>query len=437
MIRHQPFVHMLIFFLAAIYLQGCLPAEKSTPANWVEVRNYPAEFDPQEALWLIWPLSDHKQGYSNEEVTLKLIEAVVPHQKVVIACADSILYQKADSTLSSHELVSDSVSLAVIPSMEFWVRDMGPAFVQSSQGLAVADFQFDSWGYSDTTDQYSQVEGSFDRLAAQKLNLPTIKSNMISEGGNRESNGKGLMMVAAHVEEGRNPGWSRQQMQAEYKRMLGVEKIIWLERGLIEDDHTFLGPLELHDGSKAYTVVTTNGHIDEFARFVNDSTVVLAEVLEEDLDDPLARENARRLAENAEILRQSMDQNGQPLKVVRMPLPKSIIRKMGPGDSVYDYIATLDYQDGSRFPVGDSIQVVAAASYLNFIITNKVVIGQKYAQASTDPSFEARDKVVEKQLQSLFPNRTIIMIDALAVNLGGGGLHCISMHQPVIPSFMP
>ena len=71
---------------------------------------------------------------------------------------------------------------------------------------------------------------------------------------------------------------TRKEMEAEYKRLMGVKKIIWLKKGVVEDDHTFLGPITTSDGTKAYTVVTTNGHIDEFARFVNDSTILLAQV---------------------------------------------------------------------------------------------------------------------------------------------------------------
>ena len=113
-----------------------------------------------------------------------------------------------------------------------------------------------------------------------------------------------------------------------------------------------------------------------------------------------------------------------------MPLPKTMISTMGPGDSVYDYIKTLDYKDGSQFPDGEEINVIAAASYLNFLITTKAVIGQKYWKVGMDQEIKQRDEKAANILQSLFPERKIVMLDALAVNLGGGGIHCITMHQP-------
>ena len=76
-------------------------------------------------------------------------------------------------------------------------------------------------------------------------------------------------MVVETVEQGRNPNWTLAEMEAEFQRVLGVKKVIWLQEGLYEDDHTFRGPIPIENDKKAYTVVTTNGHIDEFARFVN------------------------------------------------------------------------------------------------------------------------------------------------------------------------
>jgi agmatine deiminase len=223
---------------------------------------------------------------------------------------------------------------------------------------------------------------------------------------------------------------SKAAIEMEYQRLLGVKKVIWLKNGLLEDSHTFLGPLNTINNSKAYTVVTTNGHVDEFARFVNDSTILLASVDSADLKDPIARENHKRMEENYKILLESTDQDGEPFNIIRMPLPESILTTMGPGDYVYEYIKTLDYIDGSEFPSGDTINVIAAASYLNFIITSEVIIGQKYWRKGMPEEIKTRDEETKAQLASVFPNRKVVMIDALAVNLGGGGLHCISMHQP-------
>jgi agmatine deiminase len=221
-------------------------------------------------------------------------------------------------------------------------------------------------------------------------------------------------------------------MEAEYKRLLGTKKVIWLKQGLVEDDHTFLGPITTADGTKAYTVVTTNGHVDEFVRFVNDSTILLAQIGSKELDDPIAFENNKRIEENYEILSKATDQDGQPFTIIRMPLPGTIYNTMNPGDYVYEYIKTLDYENGIKFPDGESVKVMAALSYLNFIITNKVIIGQSCWREGVPEELKSKDEMAAQILQSVFPNRKVIMIDALAVNLGGGGIHCISMQQPAL-----
>ena len=233
----------------------------------------------------------------------------------------------------------------------------------------------------------------------------------------------------------RNPDMTKEAMELEYNRLLGVKKIIWLKQGLVEDNHTFLGPITTSEGTKAYTVVTTNGHIDEFARFVNDSTILMAKVDSLEFDNPIALENHKRIEVNYQILSEATDQEGKPFTIVRMLLPGTIFSTMSPGDYVYEYIKTLDYKDRSTFPNGDTVKVMAALSYLNFIITNKVVIGQRCWREGMPDYLKLKDEKATQILKSVFPDRRVIMIDALAVNLGGGGIHCISMHQPTFPRY--
>jgi agmatine deiminase len=86
-------------------------------------------------------------------------------------------------------------------------------------------------------------------------------------------------------------------------------------------------------------------------------------VLEEDPSDS----NYKPLRENLERLHTMKDQDGQPLRVVTLPMPQPM------------------YQDGQRLP----------ASYANFYIGNEVVLLPTY-----DPS---RDDIARGTLQELFP----------------------------------
>lgn len=406
---------------------ACAEGEESSLA----VARQPAEFEPQSAVWLIWPQADHLAGHSNEEVTLAIIAAVAPHTPVKLVVTSESLAARAHQRVPSDLTAAGRVEIIALPAVQFWIRDMGPNFVTLVDGRqAVVDFAFDSWGYATRDDPDARIEDRFDALVADRLQLPTLVSSLVSEGGDREVNGRGTLMAVEAVEMGRNPGWTKAQIEAEFRRTLGVTNVIWLKQGLREDDHTFRGPLIDDQGQLVYTVVTTNGHVDEFARFVDPSTVLLAEVPPEDRDDPIGRENHARLEENYEILQRATDQDGRPLNIVRMPLPRPVYATMRPGDEVYDYIATLDYQDGSTFPAGEPVRVIAAASYLNFLITDEVVVGQKYWRPGRDLAVRQRDEAARRILAEAFPQRDVVMIDAVAVNLGGGGIHCITMPQP-------
>lgn len=423
---------ILYSFVFAMLILSCSSPKKSDPIIAV---NQPAEFESQEAIWLIWPSTNHKEGESVEQVTLAIVEALMGNIHIVITCKDKELLTQAEESLKKYFGEIPKLELLQLPSVEIWARDMGPIFVETNQNTwAIADFNFSSWGYSDTLDIDTKTEELYDERVAKHFQLPVISSRMISEGGNREVNGKGTLITTEAVEMDRNPDMTKVDMEKEYKRLLGVKKIIWLKQGLVEDDHTFRGPITTVDGDKAYTVVTTNGHVDEFARFVNDSTILFAKVDSVDLEDPIALENHKRMEENYQILSKATDQDGKPFTIIRMPLPGTIFSTMNPGDYVYEYIKTLDYRNGSTFPNGEPIKVMAALSYLNFIITNKVVIGQSCWREGMPDDLKLKDENAAQILQSVFPDRKIIMIDALAVNLGGGGIHCISMHQPLFSS---
>ena len=392
------------------------------------------EFEKIESLRLIWPTYDNKKGEPVESVTLAIIDELVSDLRIVISCADDETLKTVKSKLSEKYPDLKNLSFCVIPSTEMWTRDIGPMFVETNDGKhAIADFNLNSWGYPRSPNYLDSntIHESYDENAAKLLNIPVISTTMVSEGGNREVNGKGTLMVTETVAQGRNPKMTKAEMETEYKRLLGVKKIIWLKEGLVEDDHTFRGQKTLADGTKAYTVLPTNGHVDEFARFVGNSTIVIASIDPNELEDPIAKENYRRMEENFKILSESTDQDGNPFRVIRVPMPpQTILNTMSPGDGAYEIIKQFDYEDGSKFPDGETVTVLVPASYLNFIITNKVVIGQKYWREGMSEKIKATDAGAKQILQEAFPNRKVVMLDVLPVNLGGGGIHCISMHQP-------
>lgn len=171
--------------------------------------------------------------------------------------------------------------------------------------------------------------------------------------------------------------------------------------------------------------------MDEFARFADARTILLAEVTEEERRaDPIAAISYERLEENRRRLEAATDREGEPFRLVRMPVPDSLFETMRRGDGVFDYIQPLEYDDGSTIGPDDEIRVIAAASYLNFMVTNGLVLAQKYWRPGLPESLREKDERSLALLREAFPEREVLALDAMAVNLGGGGIHCILQQEP-------
>lgn len=434
-------IRLLAFGLILVIFSACnqpkeQPKQKViTEEETIEKYRFPAEFEPHQAVWVGWSTYENKKGYSTRDLHLNIIKELMPFVNVKIAVQDSTEIMKVKELLVEKDIAEKNISFMIVPHADIWFRDMGPNFLVSpGMKHKIADFNFNVWGYETPDTKGAVIEEKVDEKIAKLLNLEIVSTNVISEGGNREFDGKGTMITTESVELQRNPQMTKSELETEYKRVLGVEKIIWLKRGLYEDDFTFDGLLPGPDDKKsAYTVITTGGHIDEFCRIVAPNKILLAEVSDEKADkDPIAKENKKRLDENYEILKNSTDVNGKPFEIIRIPLPETIYDTLSPGDGVYDYIADLEYKDGSVFPKGEKVTVIPAASYLNFLITNGVVLAQKYWKPGLPESIKERDNEAQTILQKVFPKRKIIMLDAMAANIGGGGIHCITQQEPVL-----
>ena len=142
------------------------------------------------------------------------------------------------------------------------------------------------------------------------------------EGGSVEFNGKGTVLTttACLLNENRYPHLSKNEIEEYLKNYYGVTNILWLGDGILGDD--------------------TDGHIDDLTRFVNEDTVVT--VVEEDKKD----ENYVPLQENLELLKTLKLEDGNPIKIIELPMPKD------------------RYYEGQRLPM----------SYANFYISNKYII---------------------------------------------------------------
>jgi agmatine deiminase len=303
------------------------------------------------------------------------------------------------------------------------VRDPGPVFLKDDIGnLAIADMKWNFYGNGTGPYTSSSIRiDTIDLYVARKLNLPVISSTLVSEGGDREFNGKGTMMAVEYTEMNRNKGWHRDSIEKELLRMFGQKKIIWLKQGPAEDDPwiTFNLP------SGKVTAIGCS-HIDEFARFASPSTILLAELTkEESLKDSVHKISFERLEENYRILKAARDQDGNPFNIIRIPVPEMITAEW-----IVNRSDSAIIKNNNLPPEGGKVKVFLATSYLNFLVTNGVVLMASYWNPGRPEIMKQKDRLAKKIIAKAFPGRKVIAINVEKLNEGGGGIHCATQQQP-------
>ena len=388
---------------------------------------FPAEFELHDSIWMAWPRYENKKGRPTDPVHMQILKATSGHVAV-----DLLVVSEGEvrALLDAAGIAYNHVRFHSIPYDDVWLRDTGPIFLKGSKGsLKIADFRFSMWGYEGRSPRFLHTEAGVVSHIAESMDLEIIKSSLVSEGGNHEVNGRGTMLSVRAVEQQRNPGVSLEEIESELRRVLGQEKVIWLESGVAEDGLTFKGKLP----GGIFSTIATGGHVDQFARFINSSTVLLAEVSVKQRDtNAIAAISFERLERSRDILERSTCQDSGPLDVVRIPVPELIVETVRAGDDVFDCLQSLNYEDGTVIGVEEEIQVVAASSYLNFQITNGLVLMPVYWKPGMPDTLLQTDQHAQQILAEAFPNRDVVPIDVLNANLGGGGLHCMIQPQPAV-----
>jgi agmatine deiminase len=336
----------------------------------------PAEWTPQTAIWLSWPVDDprHWGGEKRDIIHAKFAEitAAISHTQTVRINAPGASHPAIAAACNRAKADPGNVQLYDHPNNDVWCRDHGPIFVKNAAGdIAVTDWEFNAWG-----GKFGpwDLDNAIPQRIAATLGLPLFKGGMILEGGAIEVNGRGQLLTteAVLLNPNRNPHLSREESEQKLRDTLGVTEILWLEKGIEGDD--------------------TDGHIDDLARFTNDDTILAC--YEPDDSSP----NHRPLTDNLQRLWNLQTTTGKPFEVIPIHLPQAC------------------EIPGWRLPV-------LPASYVNFLILNHAVLVPTFRQRKNDD--RALGIIAEQ-----FAGRQIIPIDCLDLVQEGGTLHCISQQQP-------
>ncbi len=387
----------------------------------------PAEWAPQTGIIV---------GGSDDAAAFEMITQLSKEMKVYCIIVDSVqeTYKKK---LSAAGVILDSIQfLSSSTDFSYAERD-GLLFMKNESGeKRLVNFAWNMYGwYFDSTmksyfDKDKIKRELYTSVHLKAFPFPVITSSMVNEGGAIETNGKGTILQVESVNMQRNPGMTKEAQEAELKKVLNAKKIIWLKEGVAEDPSGW-GTLITEN----YFGIGVKGHIDEFCRFVNPTTILIAfpDSAEAALD-PVKKITLERMKINYEILKKATDQDGKPFTIVKMPVPDNDYMTFAlDTTSKTDEIKFLSKQilfEQKNFSVGDTVHFVPASSYLNFLITNKTIFEAKYWTSGGSAAAKAKDEKAKQILQQYFPDKNIYQINTAETNHRGGGLHCWSMQVP-------
>jgi agmatine deiminase len=378
---------MVSKFEPAIILRAAFMANlKSADADTPAALGYamPAEWEPHEATWLGWPHCE--SDWPDKLDTIRwvygeMVRKISAGELVRILVRSKAEEKFARSYLKRAHANLRNVQFVVHSTNRGWTRDSGPIFVKrraekgkQESETAIVHFHFNAWAKYRNWQLDTRVPETAAKLLKKRLFDARLDGKpFVIEGGGIELNGRGTLLTTEECYlhpkiQVRNPGMTRGQYDAQFKKYLGVKNVLWLVAGPVGDD--------------------THGHIDDVARFVNPRTLVLIkETNRRDI-------NYKPLAENWERVRELRLEDGSRPEVIALPMP-----------------APLHYKNW-RLP----------ASYANFYICNACVIVPTF----NDPN----DRIALGTLGELFRDRPVVGIHAVDLVLGFGSLHCLTQQQP-------
>jgi agmatine deiminase len=324
----------------------------------------PAEWVPHERCWMAWPCRAGMWGArlgAARSAYAAVARAIARFEPVAMIA-------RPDDALVARGMLGDIVPVRPLPLDDSWLRDIGPTFVRHPErGLAGVAWRFNAWGgkYADYAD-----DAQLARRLLSQLGVPCLAAPFVLEGGAIHVDGEGTALVTEQclLNPNRNPGLGRAEIEQHLRDWLGVRTVIWLGRGLVDDE--------------------TDGHVDNLACFVKPGVVMA--LVESDPRDP----NFPVLADNFMRLSAATDARGRKLEIIGVHEPAA------------------RHVDGRRL----------ALSYINFYRANGGAVVPRF----DDP----RDAEFEAKLARALPDLAIAPVAASDIVFGGGGIHCITQQQP-------
>jgi len=342
------------------------------------VTTMPAEWEPHARTWMAFPPPNATFGEVGGADLDRARAAWSRVANTVVAHEPLSMLVRPEDVRAARELLDPRVELHPTGLDDSWLRDSGPTFVRSTGtqeqdgGVRAVDWTFNGWGAQ------SWAAWEQDALVARRVaslaGVPVASSPLVTEGGGFHVDGEGTVLLTdtVQLDPDRNPGWTRERVEAEVHAHLGTTTAIWLPRGLTAD----------------YGEFGTRGHVDIVAAFTAPGRVLVHTQTDPDHPDHEVSQ------EVLELLRTAVDARGRRLEVTELLAPRT---------------SEVD---------GELVDF----SYVNHYVLNGAVV-----LCSFD---DERDAAAAAVLASAHPDREVVQVDARDVFAFGGGIHCTTQQQP-------
>jgi agmatine deiminase len=340
------------------------PTESDPPHTYFA----PAEDVPHERTWMAWPARRDVWGGWLGDIR----HDIVTLAKAIVAFEPVSLVVRPDQARAAAEACGPKVDIVEMVNDDLWIRDMGPVFlIDGKGGLSGLDLNFNGWG----DDQVHVNDATIAQRVLELVDVPRIQAPFVAEGGALEVDGDGTVMATASsiVNKSRNPGKTKEQLDAEILAALGARKMLWVP------------------GVKGHDI--TDDHIDALARFVRPGLIVI----DQPADPSFANVWARSAKEALSILSHAVDGQGRAVK-------HRISR------------------ESSDIPPGADPNLFVNV-YVNWYVCNGAVI----LPAFTDKRADAAAHLL---VAELYPDREPVQLRIDTLGKGGGGIHCATRQQP-------
>ncbi|MFJ3582418.1 agmatine/peptidylarginine deiminase [Streptomyces sp. NPDC090127] len=345
---------------------GAATAPARTPAP-DGGRRFGAEWESHARTFMSWPaLASVWEGdlpYVREDIA-RIARAVGEYEAVVMMA-------RPDQVAVAQRACGSQVEVVPLAVDDLWARDTVPVFVEDGGKVVGVDFRFNGWGGKQEHTHDAQVG----RTLLARYGVPRERAPLVSEGGSFETDGEGTLLIteSSIVNDNRNRGKSRDQIEDELVETLGVEKVVWLAGVRGED--------------------ITDAHVDSLVRFTAPGVVLLDQAFPGTPPDSWSRSADQARS----VLSRATDARGRRFEIIDLPQP-DLDRITGEGD---DFVST----------------------YANFYVANDSVFLPKFGDRKAD----ARAKAI---LQEHFPDRDVVQVQIDTIASGGGGIHCATHDQP-------